>query len=58
MKSLLMTSLMIGSMGRQFGNMLGGMFAGSAQFTLDLGEFINENPYLDLYRLTWLILAW
>ena len=37
---------MIGSMGRQFGNMLGGMFAGSAQFTLDLGEFINENPYL------------
>jgi len=37
---------MLGSMSRQFGNMLGGMFAGSAQFTLDLGEFINENPYL------------
>ena len=37
---------MVGSMGRQFGSMLGSMFAGSTQFVLDLGEFVNENPYL------------
>ena len=37
---------MIGSMGRQFGSMLGGIFSGNAQFLLDLGEYINENRHL------------